>query len=85
MVDILLRVAGVATQEIDINSCDTIDAVVIWLIVRAMLPQLMLTEYSMYDGERMLGNEWNLLLSKLECNKQDIYNNNTVSPWIGSH
>jgi hypothetical protein len=75
MVDILLCMAGVATQEIDINSYDTIDAVDIWLIVWAMLPELMLTEYSMYDGEiSMLRNEWNLLLRKLECKEQDAYN-----------
>ena len=54
MVDILLRMAGVATREIDISSCDTIDAIIVQLIV---LPEMMLTEYSMYGREMMLGNE----------------------------
>ena len=39
-----------------------------------MLPQLMLTKYSMYDGEMMLRNEWDLLLRNLERNEQDVYN-----------
>ena len=57
MLDILLRVAGVATQKIDISSCDTIDTIVVRLIVQEILPEMMLTDYSMYGGERMLGNE----------------------------
>ncbi len=74
MVDILLRVAGVATWEININSYDTINAVIIRLIVRAMLPELMLTKYSIYYGEIMLWNEWSSLHRKLECDERDIYN-----------
>jgi hypothetical protein len=74
MLDILLRVAGVATQEIDISSCDTIDAIIVWLIVWEILPEMMLTNYSMYSGEIMLLNEWNLLLRNLECNKRDVHN-----------
>ena len=57
MVDMLLRVAGVATQEIDISSYYTIDAVILRLMVRAILPELMLYKYSNNEGERMLGNE----------------------------
>ena len=74
MLDILLRVAGVATQEIDISSCDTIDAIIVRLIVREILPEMMLTNYSMYGGERLLGNEWNLLLRNLECDERDVHN-----------
>ena len=74
MVDMLLRVAAVATQEIDISSYDTIDTVVLRLMVRAILPELMLTKYSKYDGERMLGNEWNLFLKNLASNELDVYN-----------
>ena len=38
MLDILLCLAGVATQEIDISSWDTIDAIVVQAIVPEMLP-----------------------------------------------
>jgi hypothetical protein len=46
----------------------------LWLIVRAMLPELMLTKYSIYYVEIMLHNEWSLLLRNLERDQQDIHN-----------
>ncbi len=42
MVDMLLRVASVATREIDISSYDTIATVILQLMVRAILPELIL-------------------------------------------
>ena len=69
MVDMFIRVAAVATREININSYDTIDAVIIRLMVRVMLPELMLTKYSIHYGEIMLQNELSLLLRNLECDK----------------
>ena len=74
MVDMLLRVAAVATREIDISCYGTIDAVVLRLMVRAILPEMMLYEYSNNEGERMLGNEWNLFLKNLTSDELDRYN-----------
>ena len=57
MVALLLRVASVATQEIDKSSYDTIDAIIVRLIVQEILPEMMLNDYSMHGGERMLQSE----------------------------
>ncbi len=49
-------------------------------MIQAILPELMPYEYSNNEGERMLGNEWNLFLKNVASDELDGYNYSPQTP-----
>jgi hypothetical protein len=66
MLIMLLQIAGLATQEIDIVTYPDEDACIVQEIIHQILPEMMMEQYYHDDGELIIATSWKRFLNTLQ-------------------